>query len=461
MRYLNRFAEVSILFRKINVAIDRAAPPSPNQSSISQTASWIFRPLEFMKRTRDELGDVFTVDVFGWSKLVLVSDPHLVKEVFAADPAILQTGKANDLMGPVVGKSSVFLLDGTEHRQVRRVLVNAFNLEAARKAAAFAAQRTSDLAREKSDGRFHDVHLIFSEIALGTMLNAVFGQIDRARVREYARQFHLILGGLSTYLAFMRFLQKDFGPGSPGWWIKKKMATVHQMIECDLAALNLDNSLAPAAQILRSLQGLGYEDAKVVARDQIVSLIVAGHDTVASALSWSLYWLLRKPHLIEALREEASSSTEASTLLDAVCLEALRLVPTVEIVSREAMTDFPLGDYIVPAGTLISPCVYLAHRNKFLYPNPEEFLPERFINRQLAAHEYFPFGGGLRRCLGANMGLLEMKAVLVATLSEFDIEPAPLERVTARRRNVTIAPGPNFRIRFNNRSARGAAPLQA
>ena len=415
-----------------------------------------------MKRTREELGDVFTVDVIGWSRLVLVSDPHLVKKVFAADPAILQTGKANDLMGPVVGKNSVFLLDGTEHRQIRRVLVNAFNLEAARKAADFAAQRALELAREKSDGRFHEVHRFFGEIALGTMLDAVFGQSDRARVGGYARQFHLILGGLSTYLAFLRFLQKDFGPGSPGWWIRKKMATVHQMIERDLDALDLANSQAPAAQILGSLQALGHENARAIARDQIVSLIVAGHDTVASALSWCLYWLVKKPDLIVALREEASSSSiESSTLLDAVCLEALRLVPTVEIVSRQAMTDFQLGNYVVPKGTLISPCVYLVHRSEALYPDPEQFVPERFINRQFAAHEYLPFGGGLRRCLGANMGLLEMKAVLRALLSEFDIGAAPLERVSAQRRNVTIAPGSNFRIRFKARPLRGAAPFQA
>lgn len=442
------------------MAIERTAPPSPNRSSVSQTANWIFRPLEFMKRTRDELGDVFSVDVIGWSQLVLVSDPQLVKEVFAADPAILQTGKANDLMGPVVGKNSVFLLDGTEHRQVRRVLVNAFNLEAGRKAAGFAARLAIEIAREKDDGRFHDVHRIFGEIALGTMLDAVFGRSDRATAAGYARQFHLILGGLSTYLAFLRFLQKDFGPGSPGWWIRKKMATVHRMIERDLDAIDPDNPQAPAAQILAALHALGYGNARTIARDQIVSLIVAGHDTVASALSWCLYWLASNPHLIASLREEASSSPiESSALLDAVCLEALRLVPTVEIVSRQAMTDFQLGNYVVPKGTLISPCVYLVHRNEALYPDPEQFMPERFINRQFAAHEYFPFGGGLRRCLGANMGLLEMKAVLRAVLSEFDIEPAPLERVTAQRRNVTIAPGSNFRVRFKARPARGAAAL--
>ena len=409
-----------------------------------------------MEQTRSRLGDVFSVRVVGWSTLVLVSDPNLIMEIFSADPATLQTGKANDLMGPVVGQQSVFLLDGMDHRQVRRVLVNAFNLEAARSAAAFSGQRAIEIATERSGGRFYDVHRYFSEVALATMLQAVFGVSDRATVNQYAKQFHLILGGISTYLAFLRFLQKDFGPGSPGWWIRTKMSALHRMIDRDLASAE---NATPAQQISAALEAMGLKDPKASARDQIVSLIVAGHDTVASALSWSLYWLLEKPDLLEALRAEIlsasdSAAIEKAPLLDAVCLEALRLIPTVEIVSRQAMKDIQIGDYLIPKGTLVSPCVYLLHRNEVLFPKPSEFTPEKFINRQFAPHEYIPFGGGLRRCLGANLGILEMKAVLVALLSNFDIEPQKIERVRPQRRNVTIAPSPSFRVRFKPRPKR-------
>jgi cytochrome P450 family 110 len=413
-----------------------------------------------MEQTRDQLGDVFSVRVLGWSTLVLVSDPNLVREIFAADPTILRAGKANDLMGPVVGQSSVFLLDGVEHRQIRRILVNAFNLEAARDAAAFSGETTAELAAERNDGRFYDVHRFFGEIALATMLKAVFGRSDRLMVKEYAKQFQLVLGGVSTYLAYLRFLQKDFGPGSPGWWIRAKMGALHRMIERDLAfPLESSGSAKPAQEIRDALKTLGLRDASTTARDQIVSIIVAGHDTVASALSWSLYWLLQKPKVMEALREEIRSAssvaaTEKAPLLDAVCLESLRLVPTVEIVSRQAMQDVQIGDYTISKGTLVSPCVYLLHRNEKLYPRPTEFVPERFMNRQFAQHEFIPFGGGMRRCLGATLGLLEMKAVLVALLSNFDIEPLKLERVKPQRRNVTIAPSPSFRVRLKPRSAR-------
>jgi cytochrome P450 len=222
------------------------------------------------------------------------------------------------------------------------------------------------------------------------------------------------------------------------------------MIEHDLAYAE---NTTPALQIRDSLEAMGLENATTIARDQIVSLIVAGHDTVASALSWSLYWLLEKPEIMDALRAEILSMSdfaaiEKAPFLDAVCLEALRLVPTVEIVSRQAMQDIQLGNYLISKGTLVSPCVYLLHRNEKLFPKPTEFMPERFMNRQFALHEYIPFGGGLRRCLGANLGLLEMKAVLVALLSNFDIEPFDIERVKPQRRNVTIAPSPRFRVRF-------------
>ena len=429
------------------------SPPSPNQSALTQTANWIFRPLDFLEQAQSELGDLFSVRVLGWSTLVMVSDPKLVAEIFAADTATLQTGKANDLMGPVVGRHSVFLLDGLDHRQVRRVLVNAFNLDGARRSVAFSAQRTMDIAAARNNGRLYDVHRFFGEIALATMLNALFGSSDRKMVDQYSAQFQLILGGISTYLAFLRFLQKDFGPGSPGWWIRTKMAGLHRMIARDLAQ---SEPGCPARAINDAVRELGLQDAGDIVRDQIVSIIVAGHDTVASALSWSLYWLLKKPDVMQAVKEEirAAASFEAiekAPLLQAVCLEALRLIPTVEIVSRQAMKDIQIGDYTISEGTLVSPCVYLLHRNETLYPKATEFRPERFLNRQFAPNEFIPFGGGTRRCLGATLGLLEMKSVLVTLLSNFDIEPHKLEDVKARRRNVTIAPSPRFRVRFKPR----------
>jgi cytochrome P450 len=435
--------------------------PAPGLSAFAQTVNWIFRPLQFMERTRDRLGDVFSVRVLGWAKLVLVSDPELIRTIFAYDPDILQTGKANDLMGPVLGRRSVFLLDGTRHRQIRRILVNAFNLEASRRAAAFSAERAVETFTERCDGRFHDVHRMFGEIALATMLEALFGSSERARVDRYAKQFRLILGGLSAYLAYLRFLQKEFGPGTPGWWIRTKVAGLHRLIEQDLARADWAAARVPALEIRDSLTALGGDDASAMVLDQIVSLIVAGHDTVASALSWCVYWLLEKPAMIEALREEIRTAGGASEpgaiekvpLLEAVCLEALRLVPTVEIVSRQAAREVRIGGYRMAEGSLVSPCAYLLHRNEALYPNAAEFKPERFLGRQFAPHEFIPFGGGLRRCLGSTLGILEMKAVIAALLSNFDMKALQLEAVTARRRNVTIAPSPRFRVSFSRRAA--------
>ncbi len=440
------------------VSADREVP-APQLSALAQTINWIFRPLQFMERSRDRLGDVFSVRVLGWAKLVLVSDPELIRAIFSHDPEVLQTGKANDLMGPVVGRRSVFLLDGTQHRQVRRILVNAFSLEASRRAAAFSARRAIETVTERCDGRFHDIHRMFREIALATMLEALFGSSER--VEQYDKQFRLILGGLSAYLAYLRFLQKDFGPGTPGWWVRTKVAGLHRLIERDLARAEHAGAGVPALEIRDTLKALGRDDTSAMVLDQIVSLIVAGHDTVASALSWSTYWLLKNPTVMEALRDEIRTADDASEpaalerapLLEAVCLEALRLVPTVEIVSRQAARDLRIGGYRISEGSLVSPCAYLLHRNEALYPNPAEFKPERFLERQFSSHEFIPFGGGLRRCLGSTLGILEMKAVIAALLRNFDMEGSRLDSVRARRRNVTIAPGPHFRVSFSLRAA--------
>lgn len=426
----------------------------PNLSSFIQTFNWIFCPLDFMERLRDQIGDVFAVRVLGWARVVLVSDPDFVREIFSFDPEVLQTGKANDLISPVVGRQSVFLLDGTVHRQVRRILINAFNVETSRRAASFSAQRAVEIITERCDGRYHDIHRIFSEVALATMLYALFGLSERTRVKEYAKRFSLILGGLSPYFAYLRFLQKDFGPGTPGWWIRTEMAKVHSLIKGDLAqAKRADAGESPALSIRDTLTALGKEDMVV---DQLVSLLVAGHDTVASALSWCVYWLLSKPALVDTLRQEGriaggGSTAEGTSLIDAVCSEALRLIPTVEIVSRQAVQDMHIGGYFIEKGTLLSPCVYLLHRNKTLYPNPTHFMPERFLRRQFAPHEFIPFGGGTRRCLGATLGLLEMKAVIAALLFNFDMKAAALASVKPRRRNVTLAPSPRFRVSFSPR----------
>ena len=436
---------------------DAKSPPMPDMSACAQTFNWLFRPLAFMERAQQQLGDVFGVRVLGWAKLVLVSDPSLIREVFATDAETLKPGEANDLMGPVLGRHSVFLLDGAEHRQIRRALVNAFNLETARRAAEFSRQRAIEIVGERCDGRLHDVHRIFGEIALGTMLELLFHSSERWMTADYYQHFRFILGGASAFLAYLRFLQKDLGPATPGWWFHLNMRVLHRAIERDLTQACAAHSGAPAQEISESMRTLNLPDADRAARDQIISLIVAGHDTVASAMSWCLFGLLQRPDIIDKLREELGTSVdmvaiEKLRLLEATCLEALRLTPTVEIVSRRATRDMRLGRYRISKGDFLSPCVYLLHRRPSLYPNAAEFRPERFLDRQFAAHEFIPFGGGMRRCLGATLGLLEMKAVIATLIMEFDFHAPRLSSVRARRRNVTIAPSPKFRAIFRRRN---------
>ena len=430
----------------------------PDMSALAQTANWLFRPLAFMANAQKQLGDVFGVRVLGWAKLVLVSDPSLVREIFSADPETLKAGEANDLMGPLLGRHSVFLLDGAEHRQIRRVLVNAYNLETARRAADFSRRRAVEIVGERCDGRLYDVHRIFGEIALATMLESLFRSSERWMVADYYRHFRFILGNASAVLAYLRFLQKDFGPATPGWWFRVSMRSLHRAIERDLTQACVSHPKGPAQEISEGLHQLNLPDADAVARDQIISLIVAGHDTVASALSWCLFGLLQRSDIIDALREELDglnpssdlAAIEKMPLLEATCLEALRLTPTVEIVSRRATRDLRIGQYLISRGDLLSPCVYLLHRRPSLYSNPTEFRPERFLDRQFAPHEFIPFGGGMRRCLGATLGLLEMKAVIATLVMNFDIHVPRLDSVRPRRRNVTIAPSP-FRAIFSLR----------
>jgi cytochrome P450 len=298
---------------------------------------------------------------------------------------------------------------------------------------------------------------MFGEISLAIMLHLLFRRSGPDRIAVYYRHFRFILGRISAMLVYLRPLQANIGPGSPGWWLARDMTRFHATIQEDLDRAASAEPDCVAVRVASNLANAGMSDRALV-REQIVSLMLAGHDTVASALSWALLWLLRDPDLLARVRAEIGaaapldlSTLETLPLLGAVCNEALRLVPTVELVSRKAMVDFPLGDVVVPAGTLVSPCTYLAHREPGLYPDPDTFRPERFLERDYGPAEFIPFGGGLRRCLGAQLGLLEMRAVLAVALTTVDFDVPGLARIDGVRRNVTIAPSPRMKARVRRR----------
>jgi cytochrome P450 family 110 len=424
----------------------------PRSARVLQTARWIQSPYALMDACRAELGEMFAIDVLGWGRLVLIGDPALVREVFMEDGVHWSAGEANTLMRPLLGDRSVFLADGDVHRRLRSLLVRNFSRAAAERAAADVQQAARSVLRELPAGIRFEALSVAQRISLRVICRMVLGRADEALLRELAAPLRFLLGRASALVAFVQPLQRSWGPASVGFWFQRAKGRLDQQIRRAILERRARAAEPPECVLDGLIADGGLDDEAI--RDQLVSLIVAGNDTVATAVAWALFWIHREPKALEGIRDELANAPAADPAaaarcprLDAACRESLRISPTVEVVQRVGREAVVLGGTRIPAGALISPSAYLVQRDPGLYPDPERFDPERFLTRRYAPWEFFPFGGGLRRCIGANLGLVTLPVVV----AEF-LRRGPLELLDPRfrpaRRNVTVAPAHGVPMRF-------------
>jgi cytochrome P450 len=426
--------------------------PSPRSPSVVQTARWIRAPYRLMDECRRELGDVFAVDVLGWGRLVLIGDSEAVREVFGSDGALWCAGPANALMRPLLGDRSVFLVDGEPHRALRGVLVRSFTRQAAERAASIVHSAAREVLAEVGADTRVEALALAQRISLRVICRLALGRADPPLLADLARELRFLLGGASALVAFVAPLQRSFGPLSLGYWFQR----AKRRLDARLHALIRERRRAPAAEpecaLDRLLLDASLSDEAI--RDQLVSLIVAGNDTVASAVAWAVFWIHRDAKALRAIRDELAgvpadrpAAGREVARLEAACRESLRISPTVEVVQRVAAEDVELAGFRIPGGALISPSAYLVHRSPDLFPDPERFDAERFLGRRYAPWEYFPFGGGVRRCVGANLGEVSLPVVVGEFLRRGAVELLD-PRFRPARRNVTVAPADGVPVRF-------------
>jgi cytochrome P450 family 110 len=421
-------------------------PPGPNWPSAVQTALWLRRPLFLLRTAAARYGEPFTLRISGWGTLVMVSSPSVVREVFHGEPESYHTGEANALMRPLVGDSSVFVIDGSRHRRVRQRLVAGLrrcsfpDLGLAHQA----VLRALDRASARSLVRFHDVA---SSVTLEVVARATLG-LDRGPVLDRAKELlRAVLGPLGSMVAFLQPLQLVPGPVSPAFWLRRAVTELDALVYEEIGRRRQEGSDGDdlLSALLRDSDGAdALTDQEI--RDQLISVIAAGNDTVATALCWGIYWIHREPAVRERLQDEVAHVDPTSAdafaslgYLDAVVNESLRLCPVVELMSRVSQTTTVLRGHEVPPGLLVSACSYLTHRDPTLYDEPDRFWPERFLRRSYSATEFYPFGGGVRRCLGAHASISLLKCMLCTVVQTYDVEPVT-RRLSATRRNVIVAP---------------------
>jgi cytochrome P450 len=423
-----------------------------------------------MEECQARFGDAFTMRLPGMrSGVVVLGDPLAVKQVFGLGPEEAHAGKANFLLEPVLGQHSLLLLDGAEHLRQRKMILPAFHGERMH-----AYGRTMlDVADASIDGwplgDTFPVHRPMQDVTLQIIVRTVFGVEEGPRLAALAVALKAMLDATANPILLFPLMQRDLGPVSPWGRFRRQARRASDILRAEIRRGREKGSsgrLDVLAMMLEARDENGRPLSDDEVHDELVTLLVAGHETTATALAWTLRWLLPDRALLRRLTEEVASAggdparIAKLALLDATVKEALRLQPVIPMVGRVLQEPMRVAGLDLPAGAFVAPAIYLVHRNPSLYPEPERFRPERFVDFKPAAWEWLPFGGGIRRCVGAAFAMYEMKMVLAAMLPRVEMHLRS-ERVRGVRRTITITPEGGLRVVLTAKRSRAASAKAA
>ncbi len=429
-------------------------PPGPRLPALAQTLLFVFVPRRFIHASWKRYGDVVRFRTRFDPRFVLVFHPREVRQVFTAPADILRAGEANALLGPILGERSVLLLDGQEHLRHRRLMLPPFH---GRRMQAYQAEvlKATDSAIDRWPvGRPFALLPEAQAITLDVITTAVFGIEEGPRAEELKRRLRAMIEPLSNRLGILALLLSGgrFGDRGAMHRFENSRTAVDELIYAEIADRRVRADELEDAEDVFSLllcardeEGRGLTDREL--RDELVTLLVAGHETTAAGLAWTFELLGRNPEVLRRLREALAAGEDAYP--DAVIKEALRLRPVIAGVGRKVRgAPFELGGYRLEPGTEINPSIAGIHRRPDLYPEPEAFRPERFLDPDAAPDTYtwIPFGGGVRRCLGASFALFEMRTVMSRVVERTDLRPERRRPESILRRGITQVPEHGARV---------------
>ncbi len=440
-------------------------PPGPTYPSVVSLVHFAQRPLPWFDELAAKYGDPFTVKFPGMGDYVIASAPELIKQIFNGDPDVLHAGKANALLRPIVGQHSVLLLDGAPHLRQRRLLSPPLRGDRMAAYASLIAEITGATLDRMPVGKPFALHEHMQAITLEVILRAVFGLAEGARMSELRELLVAMLEPPPAIMAFVPVQYLDF-PLSPYRVFLRRRAAVDRALR-DVVRARQAEPERIGTDILSLLLGVRDEHDQPMTEDELcdelVTMLVAGHETTATALSWAFACILEYPEVGARLAAELDgargptgaidpASVAGLEYLDAVVKETLRLRPIIPDVVRQLQRPMAFAGYDLPAGVNLTPCIHLAHRRPETYPEPTRFRPERFLGAKIDPYTWLPFGGGIRRCLGMAFALYEMKIVLAVMVSRARLDLAVPGRVREIRRTITIAPRGGTRVVLRQRS---------
>jgi cytochrome P450 len=407
-------------------------------------------------------GDMFTLKIANEGTWVFLSHPDAVKQVFTGDPRLLHAGEANIVLLPVLGSHSVLLLDDDAHMAQRKLMLPPFHGERMR---GYERTMAGVAAREIERwpaGEPLAAWPTMQAITLEVIIRTVFGVTEPARLERLAATLRdsLAWAAEPRRMAQLALL----GPRriAERGTLRRALDPTDALIYEEIRDRRGADDLAERDDVLSMLLQARHDDGSPMTdeelRDELMTLLVAGHETTATALAWALDALTHHPVALERLRDEVDAGEDE--YLDAVIKEVLRLRPVIALVLRRLIEPMEIGGRVLPAGVNVAPSIYLLHRRADVYDDPRAFRPERFLEKPPGTYTWIPFGGGVRRCLGASFAQFEMKVVLRELVSRLDLRAARPREERRVRRAIVFAPARGGEVVASPRAGRPAPQRQ-
>ena len=442
-------------------------PDGPKTPHWLQKIQYLTAPLDYLESAYQLYGDIFKAPIIGnYKQLLLISHPKGLQQLFTSDTKQFYT-PSNGLLQVLVGDKSLFCLEGERHRRERKLLMPPFHGERILAYGQIICELTEQVLSQLSSGSIFSARSVLQEISIEIILNVVFGLHEGERFQKLKQLISEFMDSLTSplisSLLFFPFLRKDLGARSPWGYFHRLQQQIDQLLYAEIShrRSQFDPERTDILTLLMSVRDEdGAEMSPQELHDELLTLLIAGHETTATAIAWALYWVHKHPTIGEKLLQELESleeSPEAMNIfklpyLTAVCSESLRIYPVAILtVPREVKEPVELMGYQLEPGTRVYGCIYLTHQREDLYPQPQEFRPERFLERQYTPYEFFPFGGGSRRCIGEALALLELKLVLATILSKYRLALADNQSVKPQRRGVTLGPAGGVKMIFKGK----------
>ena len=436
-----------------------ASPPGPPLPSLVQAGLLFLNPTRFAHTCHRRYGDLFAIRIPKIGTLVYLTDPDHIRMVTRGDPRLFRGSEAAAPLGQILGTKSLIMLDEDQHRRSRAMMLPAFHGDSVRRQVAEMIAITAEEVARWPVGVQFPVYPRMQKLTLEIILRTVIGVQDERRLAALRVALPLMMETGSPLKlippppVLLRF----------GMWRRRaqRRAAALELLNDEITRCRADAALEQRtdalAMLVRSVDGGGQPMTDDELIDQLVTLLLAGHDTTATALSWAFERLTRHAGLLARTAQAAAAGDEA--WLDAVCKETLRARPVVFEFGRKLTTPVRLGGYQLPAGVIVMPSINLVHNDSRHYPDPGEFRPQRFLDQRPDPAVWLPFGGGVRRCLGATFAQVEMRTVLRETMRRVELAPTTAPDEPVRPRHVTMVPRQGAMVTVRRRiTADGCVP---